>query len=98
MGEVVMAEYRHGALYPLQPLNLQESERVRIQVLPAGQAESEEEAAIQALVAAGLITPPPGHSSVQPMSERKRLQVAKRLGSAPGKPLSQIIIEERGDL
>jgi predicted DNA-binding antitoxin AbrB/MazE fold protein len=33
MGDIITAVYRDGALYPLQPLNLRESETVRIQVL-----------------------------------------------------------------
>ena len=98
MGDIVTAVYRGGALYPLQPLDLQESEEVRIQVLHEITLAGPDEAAIRALAAAGIITPPPGRSNVPTISEAKRLQLAKKLGSQPGKPLSEIIIEERGEL
>jgi len=98
MVDIVTAVYRGGALYPLQPLDLQESEEVRIQVLHERPSADPDGAALRALVAAGLITPPPGRSSVPAISEAKRLQLAKKLGSQPGKPVSEIIIEERGEL
>ena len=98
MGEVVIAVYRQGALYPLQPLNLRESERVRIKVMQEEPAPDQEKKAIRALVAAGLVTPPVGHSVIAPPSEQRRLQLAKRLGRTLGKPLSETIIEDRGDL
>ncbi len=30
-----------------------------------------------------------------PVSEKERIGIAEKLGNAPGKPLSEIIIEER---
>jgi predicted DNA-binding antitoxin AbrB/MazE fold protein len=97
--EIVTAVYEKGMLRPLQPLNLQEQQRVRIQVLPEDLAETENEyeAAIRVLVAEGLLTPPPGRSEVPPIPEQERLELADRLGQAPGKPLSEIIIEDRGE-
>jgi predicted DNA-binding antitoxin AbrB/MazE fold protein len=97
MGEIVTAVYRGGALYPLQPLDLRESEHVRIQVLPKDQPANVDDAALSALAAAGLITLPTGRSTVPVVSEQKRIRLARKLGSAPGKPLSTIIIEERGE-
>ena len=49
------------------------------------------------LVAAGRLTPPPGRSDVEPISEQERRELADRLGRAPGKPLSEMIIEGRGE-
>ena len=97
--EIVTAVYDKGMLRPLQPLNLRDRQRVRIQVLPddLAEAENEHEAAICVLVAEGLLTPPPGRSDVPPISEQERLELADRLGRAPGKPLSEIIIEDRGE-
>ncbi len=97
MGDIVTAVYRGGALYPLQPLNLQESEQVRIQVLQQDLPADLDDAALRALAAAGLITPPAGHSDVPVMSAQRRILLAKKLGGVPGKPLSDIIIEERGE-
>ncbi len=94
MAEIVTAVYEKGVLRPLQPLNLEERQTVRLQVLPE-EADNEVEKVIQTLVEAGLLTPPPGHSEVDPVSEEERLELASILGQAPGKPLSEIIIEER---
>jgi predicted DNA-binding antitoxin AbrB/MazE fold protein len=96
MAEIVTAVYEKGMLRPLQPLNLRERQTVRIQVLPE-EAADEVEKVIQKLIQAGVITPPPGHSEVDPLSEEERRELAEILGRAPGKPLSEIIIEERGE-
>jgi hypothetical protein len=37
-------------------------------------------------------------NDVEPFSEQARQELAQRLGQCPGKPLSEIIIEERGPL
>jgi predicted DNA-binding antitoxin AbrB/MazE fold protein len=97
MAETVKAVYEKGVLYLLQPLNLQERQTVRIRVLPEEPEEDEEEKAIRMLVAAGRLTPPPRRSDVAPISEEERRALADRLGHAPGKPLSEIIIEDRGE-
>jgi hypothetical protein len=48
------------------------------------------------LVEAGTLTPPPGRSDVEPISEEERRELVNRRGRAPGKRLSEIIIEDRG--
>lgn len=88
--------YENGVLRPLNPLPLQERQRVQIQILPTS-AEEQGERAIQALVSAGLLTPPAGRSTVDPLSEEVRLDLSRRLGEATIKPPSKIIIEERGE-
>jgi len=104
MIETVRAIYEKGLLRPLQPLNLRERQTVRIQIMPEEPARPEEptdegERLVQRLVAAGLMrprpkieTPPP-----DPVSEQERRRLADIMGQAPGKPLSEIIIEERGE-
>jgi predicted DNA-binding antitoxin AbrB/MazE fold protein len=94
MAEIVTAVYEKGVLRPLQPPNLEERQTVRLQVLPEEQ-DSKAEEVIRALVEAGLLTPPLGHSDIDPISEEERRELAEALGQAPGKPLSEIIIEER---
>jgi hypothetical protein len=45
-----------------------------------------------------LLTPPLDHSEIsQPPSKKERRELAEELGRVPGKPLSEIIIEERGE-
>ena len=101
--EIVTAVYEKGMLRPLQPLNLRERQRVRIRVVPEDSDVSEEpvddtDALIQRLVAKGLMRPRPrGPIPPDPVSAEERKALADRLGRAPGKPLSEIIIEERGE-
>ena len=99
MAEIVTAVYEKGVLRPLRPLNLRERQTVRLQIVQEEPAEdeNESEAAIRILVEAGLLTPPPRRSDVDPVSEQDRRELADRLGRAPGKPLSEIIIEDRGE-
>ena len=97
MAETVQAIYEKGVLRPLRPLGLRERQLVRIQVQPEEipPDENEAEAAIRALVAAGRLTPPSGQSQVVPIPDEEYEELADRLGQAPGKPLSEIIIEGR---
>jgi predicted DNA-binding antitoxin AbrB/MazE fold protein len=99
MTEVVKAVYENGVLRPLRSLQLRERQTVWLQLLPEEPSEEEDagEAAIRSLVEAGLLTPPPHRSDVEPPSEQERRELADRLGRAPGKPLSEIIIEDRGE-
>lgn len=95
MTKTITAIYENGLLRPLSPLNLHEHQIVRLQLLPDRPTDEEEEA-IRSLIAAGILTPPPGHSDVEPLSEQERRELAETLGQVPGKPLSEVIIEERG--
>ncbi len=99
MNEIVRAVYEKGMLRPLRPLHLRERQTVQLQIVTEEPAESENEAeaAIRLLVAAGQLTPPPHYPDVVPVSEQARRELADRLGHAPGKSLSEIIIEERGE-
>ena len=96
MTEVVTAVYEKDILRPLSPLKLNEHQTVRIQILPE-QPVNDVDEIIQRLITDGLLTSPPGHSEVEPMSEIERRELGEALGKAPGTPLSEIIIEERGE-
>ncbi len=97
MSEVITAVYEKGVLRPLHPLNLREKQTVYLQVLPA-EPDDEAEEVIQLLVAAGLMTPPKkGSPPPDPVSDEERQKLAEILGKAPSKPLSEIIIEDRGE-
>ena len=99
MNEIVRAVYEKGVLRPLRPLHLRERQTVQLQIVTEEPAESENEAeaAIRLLVAAGQLTPPPHRPDIVPVSEQARRELADRLGHTPGKPLSKIIIEDRGE-
>lgn len=95
---VVEAVYENGVLRPLQPLDLQEHQTVRVQVLPL-EIDAEATRIIQRLVDAGLILPRPVEAPPpDPVTEDERLVIAERLGRARGKPLSEIVLEDRGGL
>jgi predicted DNA-binding antitoxin AbrB/MazE fold protein len=96
MSAIVQAVYERGVLRPLQPLELQERQRVRIQVWP--EEPSEEEEVLRLLVSAGLMRPRPRREPPPPpLSDEQRLILADQIGRAPGKPVSEIVIEERGE-
>ena len=100
MTETVLAVYEKGVLRPLEPLQLREQQQVYIQVMPKEAADDEGAAAIRVLVEAGLmrapdrqVPPPP-----DPVTEQERRALAESLSKASGKTLSEIVIEERGEL
>ena len=109
MAEIVIAVYEKGILRPLSPLGLRERQTVRIQVMPDKVIPAEETCAtseidqaddiIQIMVAAGLMRPPERKlpRPPDPVSEQERRRLADALAQAPGKPLSEVIIEERGE-
>ena len=97
MSEIITAVYSNGVLRPQNPLSLTDGQTVRLQVLTEETASSTEEV-IQSLVAAGLVTPPPYRGDVEPVSEQAWRELTQRLEASGGKPLSEIIIEERGSM
>ncbi len=99
MAETVIAIYENGVLRPLRPLRLKEKQQVQVRVLGAGQDEliDERQEALDALEAAGLVETWPDVPAVDPVSAERRAELARLLSNAPGKPLSEILIEERGE-
>jgi predicted DNA-binding antitoxin AbrB/MazE fold protein len=98
-GGIIKAVYENGVLRPLRPLKLRERQTVRLQLLPEETEEDEGDAAVRILVAAGLMRPPERATPPpDPVSEDERRRLAQRLAQAPGKPLSKLVIEDRGEL
>lgn len=96
MSAIVRAVYEQGVLRPLHPLDLREQQRVRIQIWL--EEASDEEEIMRLLVGAGLMRPRPRHDLPPlPLSDEERRALADRIGRAPGKPVSEIVIEERGE-
>ncbi len=96
MSHVITAIYEHGVLHPLTPLNLQEHQKVNVQIIPEQPQETIEQT-LQWLSGIGRITPPSKQGQEIPVSESDRIQLSRILGEATKKPLSEIIIEERGE-
>jgi len=103
MSEIVQAVYENGKLRPLQPLKLRERQMVRIHVLQdepvPGKPEDEIDEVIQKLIAAGLMRAHPERDAIppDPLSAEERKELADRLGRAPGKSASEMVIEDRGE-
>ena len=100
----VTAVYENGVLRPVRRLNLCEQQTVQIHILPSEpadppgrEAERELECILESLADAGLLAPPAGHSRIDPINDQERRELAEELGRAPGKPLSQVILEDRGE-
>jgi predicted DNA-binding antitoxin AbrB/MazE fold protein len=96
MNETIAAIYENGVLRPLAPLALPEHTEVQISIKtlpPASGAEAHRRQVIVALVAAGLAAPASNAPTATPLSEDERNDLAHRL--PVGRPLSEIIIEER---
>lgn len=96
MSEIVTAIYENGVLKPTRPLALKERQTVRLRI-EEDSPTAERDMVIRLLENAGLIhrsnhdQPAP----TNPVSEEERRQLAEALGKIPGKPLSEIIIEDR---
>lgn len=99
MTETITAIYEKGVLRPLQPLNLREQQRVRIQVVSDEEIEDEREATIRILEQAGLVRPRSRPSGLppDPVSAEERRALADRAGQVPGKKASEMVIEDRGE-
>ncbi|AFZ05185.1 protein of unknown function DUF104 [Oscillatoria nigro-viridis PCC 7112] len=96
MPETIIAVYENGVFRPLSPLSLNDGETVQIQLWP-DDPKKQAELAIQFLVDRGLVTPLPNEShNVEAVTDEEVYELAKRLGAKPGKPLSEMIIEDRG--
>lgn len=96
MSEIITAIYEKGLLRPTEPLNLREHQTVRLQVL--GDELTEGERVLALLTAAGMvqIKRTPTGCPPDPVSADERRRLAQVLGRIPGKPLSEIVIDERG--
>ena len=99
MSQTITAVYANGVLRPLAPLELPEQTQVELEVRPAlkltDPALAERIRVHQILVEAGLVI---NHQTWQalpedPVSEQEQEELDLAFGS--GKPLSEIVIEER---
>jgi len=93
----VTAIYENGVLRPLTPLALPEHARVQIhvwQVVAPTNADEHRRQVREALVSAGLSLPSPPPPPVSSSISAERREELARL-FAVGRPLSELIIEER---
>ena len=95
MNSTVTAIYENGVLRPLTPLTCPERARVQIHVRLESTDTAEHRRRVrETLVAAGLSLPTPdAPPAASPISAERRDELAQRF--AAGRPLSELIIEER---
>jgi len=95
MSQTITAIYANGVLRPVTPLDLPEQSEIELEVLKVATPEEDERSRVlRALADAGVIINRPYEPMPpSPISDEER----ERLGRifAVGKPLSEIIIEER---
>lgn len=103
MLNAIPAIYENGVLRPLAPVQLHEHQTVWLQVLPQPvtepqpvKANTELQSALQRLYESGLLIPPTKTSETQPMSEAEVAAMAQSI-HVTGKPISETIIEDRGE-
>jgi len=97
MSQIITAVYEQGLLHPAVPLNFQEHESVRIHVLPEKPVDKTEQI-VHFLIQIGMLTPPKRQAQMTaPVSESEHYRISRTMGKAMSKPLSEIIIEERGE-
>lgn len=97
MPDTITATYKNGVFHPLAPIDLPDNKNVRIVILPE-KHDDESADMVRMMTRAGLIRPSRSPSLPKPrdpVSDKKRAEIAKKLGTAKGKPLSEIILEER---
>ena len=96
MPQSIIAVYEHGILRPLEPLSLPEKQRVRIRVDLEKPIDSVE-TAFQFMNSIGWLTQPTGQSKIKQIPLKERNRAADILGKAAKKPVSKMIIEDRGE-
>lgn len=106
MTQIITAVCENGILRPLEAVQLTEGAILKLQILteetvtalPEARQAKQERQGLQDLIDSGLVTPPSPCEHKTPLSQSARRELADRLGQRPGKPLSEIIIEDRGPL
>ena len=103
MVNAIPAIYENGVLRPLVPVHLNERQTVWLKVMPQPvtelqpvKVETELQSALQPLYESGLLIPPTKTSNAPPMSEAEVVAMAQSI-KVTGKPLSETIIEDRGE-
>jgi predicted DNA-binding antitoxin AbrB/MazE fold protein len=97
MNQTITAIYENGVLRPLTPLELPDHTEVRLQIETTPErsgAETHRRAVDDALIAAGLLVARAvDRTAFRPLSDNERDALSRRV--LAGRPLSEIILEER---
>ncbi|MEG4234960.1 antitoxin family protein [Microcoleus sp. Pol11C3] len=99
MPETITAIYENGVFRPLSPLSLNDGETVQITIVAEVSPEElkgDREKAIKLMDVRGLVRLPTKQFKLDAAAEQKRRELFEKLKGRVGKPLSEIVIEDRG--
>ena len=99
MPETITAIYENGVFRPLSPLSLNDGETVQITIVAEVSQEElkgEREKAIKLMDVRKLMGLPTKQFKLDAAAEQKRRELFEKLKGRVGKPLSEIVIEDRG--
>ncbi|MBW3585176.1 MAG: antitoxin family protein [Cyanobacteria bacterium 0813] len=103
MPETITAIYENGVLRPLSPLSLNDGETVQITIVAEVSHEElkgDREKAIKLMDVRGLVRLPKKQGKLDRAELIKRAQqwreLMQKMEPLPGKPISEIVIEDRG--
>ena len=103
MPETITAIYENGVLRPLNPLSLNDGETVEITIVAEVSQEEvkgDREKSIKLMDVRGLVRLPKKQGKLDRAELIKRAQqwreLMQKMEPLPGKPLSEMVIEDRG--
>ena len=99
MPETITAIYENGVFRPLSPLSLNDGETVQITIVAEVSQEElkgDREKAIKLMDVRKLMGLPTKQFKLDAAAEQKRRELFEKLKGRVGKPLSEIVIEDRG--
>jgi predicted DNA-binding antitoxin AbrB/MazE fold protein len=99
MPETIAAIYENGVFRPLSPLSLNDGETVQITIVAEVSPEElkgDREKAIKLMDVRKLMGLPTKQFKLDAAAEQKRRELFEKLKGRVGKPLSEIVIEDRG--
>jgi len=99
MPETITAIYENGVFRPLSPLSLNDGETVEITIVAQVSQEElkgDREKAIKLMDVRKLMGLPTKQFKLDAAAEQKRRELFEKLKGRVGKPLSEIVIEDRG--
>jgi predicted DNA-binding antitoxin AbrB/MazE fold protein len=100
MPETITAIYENGVLRPLSPLPLNDGETVQITIVAEVSQEElkgdRQKSMIKLMDVRKLMGLPTKQFKLDAAAEQKRRELFEKLKGRVGKPLSEIVIEDRG--
>jgi len=94
MPENITTVYENGVFRPLSPLSLNDGETVQITIV--AEVSQRQKSMIKLMTEGRLVPLPTKQFKLDAAAEQKRRELFEKLKGRVGKPLSEIVIEDRG--